>query len=60
MQIALVILYIFICYLVGLTGKNRKFGFYGYFFLSIFMTPLFGVILVLASDSRKVKETKGE
>ena len=56
MQIVLIIVYLFICYLVGLTGKNRKFGFYGYFFTSIFITPLVGLILVLASDSRKRKD----
>jgi uncharacterized membrane protein YiaA len=55
MQIVLIILYVFICYLVGLSGKNRKFGFYGYFFLSIFITPLLGIILVLASDSKKIE-----
>lgn len=33
-------------------GINRKMGFWGYFFGSILMTPLIGVVLVLASDRR--------
>lgn len=56
-QIVLIIVYVFISYLVGLLGKNRKFGFYGYFFLSIFISPLLGVLFVLASDSRKVPKS---
>lgn len=39
--------------IVGLTGINRKFGFWGYFFASILLSPLIGIILVLASDPRK-------
>lgn len=41
------------CFIVGLLGKNRKFGFWGYFFGSIVLTPIIGLLLVLASDSRK-------
>lgn len=37
---------------VGLLGKNRKFGFWGYFFGSLLLTPIIGLLLVLASDRR--------
>ena len=40
------------CVIMGLLGRNRKFGFWGYFFGSIVLTPLIGLILVLASDSK--------
>ncbi len=33
--------------IIGLLGKNRKFGFWGYFFGSILLTPIMGVLLVL-------------
>ncbi|CAA6801252.1 MAG: Unknown protein [uncultured Sulfurovum sp.] len=56
MHIIAIIIYLLISYLVGLLGKNRKFGFYGYFFISIFITPLVGLLLVLASDSKDKKE----
>jgi len=36
--------------IVGLLGMNRKFGFWGYFFASMLLTPLIGVLLVLASS----------
>jgi hypothetical protein len=35
---------------VGLCGINRKFGFWGYFFASLLMTPAIGILLVLASS----------
>ena len=53
MQIILLIIYIFISYLIALMGKNRKFGFYGYLFLSILLSPIIGLLLVIASDSKK-------
>ncbi|MDM8569356.1 hypothetical protein QUF50_07605 [Thiotrichales bacterium HSG1] len=42
-------------YLVGLFGSNRKFGFWGYFFASILLTPIVGLLLVFASDKRPKK-----
>lgn len=38
--------------LVGLMGWNRKFGFWGYFFASLLLTPIVGLLLVLASSPR--------
>ncbi len=52
MPIVLILTYILICYLVALTGRNRKFGFWGYFFASILLTPIMGILLVIASDTR--------
>jgi len=46
-------IYITICLFIGLLGANRKFGFWGYFFGSIVLTPLIGIILIFASDRRK-------
>ncbi len=39
--------------MIGFLGMNRKFGFWGYFFGSILLTPVIGLLLVLASDKRK-------
>ena len=36
--------------LVGLMGYDRKFGFWGYFFASLLLSPFLGILLVLASD----------
>jgi len=38
--------------LVGYIGKDRKFGFWGYFFCSLIFTPIIGLVIVFASDKR--------
>ncbi|MDU9049122.1 MAG: hypothetical protein Q3M30_09735 [Candidatus Electrothrix sp. Rat3] len=42
-----------ICLLIGFLGRYRKFGFWGYFFGSLLLTPLIGIILLLASDPKR-------
>ena len=38
--------------LVAYLGKNRKFGFWGYFACSFLLTPIIGLVIVLASDKK--------
>ena len=38
--------------LIGLLGINRKMTFWGYFFSSLLLTPVMGVLLLLASDPK--------
>lgn len=45
--------YIFISFIVGYLGRNRKMGFWGYFFATLLLTPFVGVVLLLVSDKRK-------
>ena len=47
-----VVIYVGSSFLIALLGKNRKFGFWGYFFASLLLTPVIGIILILASDPR--------
>lgn len=57
------LLIVLLSYIIGLLGKNRKFGFWGYFFCSLLATPLIGLLLVFASDSRapaKKSKSKNE
>lgn len=42
--------------IVALMGMNRKFGFWGYFFASMLLSPLIGLFLVLASDRRRIDD----
>jgi hypothetical protein len=49
----LIIIYLTLCLVVALLGSNRKFGFWGYFFASMALSPLIGIFMVLASDTRK-------
>lgn len=46
------LVYVIACFVVGLLGINRKFGFWGYFFGSILLTPIIGLLLVLGSDKK--------
>ena len=41
-----------VSWLVGILGSRRKMGFWGYFFGSILLTPVIGLLLVLASDPK--------
>ncbi len=38
--------------LVAYIGKDRKFGFWGYFACSFLLTPIIGLVVVLASDKK--------
>ncbi len=44
------VLYILSCLLVAVFGLHRKWGFWGYFWASLLMSPLVGTLFVLASD----------
>lgn len=44
--------YLILCFVIALLGVNRKFGFWGYFFCSLFLTPILGVLILFASDER--------
>lgn len=43
---------IVVCFFIGVMGRNRKMGFWGYFFGSLLLTPVIGLLLVLASDDK--------
>ena len=47
-----ILLHLLLSILVGFLGMNRKFGFWGYFFASIALTPFIGILMVLASGKR--------
>ncbi len=44
--------YIAVCLVIGFWGRNRRFGFWGYFFASALLTPAIGALLVIASSFR--------
>ncbi|MGD0282646.1 MAG: hypothetical protein ABSB95_09815 [Dissulfurispiraceae bacterium] len=49
----LTILYIISSIVIAVFGRHRKFGFWGFLFCSLLLTPVIGFIVLLASDSRK-------
>lgn len=44
--------YIIFCILIGYIGRDKKFGFWGNLFASLFLTPLIGLVVLLAQDNR--------
>lgn len=60
MLIGLVALYIFICGLLGAIGSQKKLGFLGIFLISIFLTPIGGIIALVVSDRRRKAKLKAE
>lgn len=46
------VVYVGLCFIIALIGSNRKFGFWGYFFCSLALTPFIGAIVLLGSDKR--------
>lgn len=48
--------YILACVIVAFFGRNKKLGFWGYFFGSILLTPVVGILLLFASDERKRRD----
>ena len=42
------------CLIIATLGKNKTMGFWGYFFASIVLTPVLGLLLVLVSSPDKM------
>ncbi len=45
-------------FLIGYYGRDRKMGFWGYFFASLLLTPFIGALLVIVSDKKKTAATR--
>lgn len=50
--------WIVVSWIIGMLGRNKRFGFFGNFLVSFLFSPLVGVIVLLASDDR-AKPRKG-
>ncbi|WP_444550706.1 hypothetical protein [Candidatus Magnetomonas plexicatena] len=55
-MIEYIILYVFASLIIAMFGANRKFGFWGYFFACLLLSPFIGIILFFASDKRKKRD----
>ncbi len=47
--------YVLLTLLIAYLGKNTKFGFWGNFWVALLLTPIVGVIVLLALDARPAK-----
>ena len=46
------VLWVLLSWIVGMLGRERRFGFFGNFLVSLLFSPLVGVIVLLASDEK--------
>lgn len=46
------IFWIFTSWLIGVLGKDKRFGFFGNFLISFLFSPVVGTIVLVASDHR--------
>lgn len=53
-----VLAWIFASWIIGVLGRNRRFGFFGNFLVSFIFTPVVGVLVLLASDDRFPKAVR--
>jgi hypothetical protein len=47
------LIYIGACLLIGMFGANKRMGFWGYFFASLALTPILGLLLLIISGPRR-------
>jgi len=43
----LVSVYVLLCLVVGFMGRKRSFGFWGFFFFSLLVTPVIGTLALI-------------
>lgn len=56
------VLYVLVCLLIATFARHRKWGFWGYLWVSLLMSPLMGLLFVLAGDKpqRRVRAPSKE
>jgi hypothetical protein len=49
----LIVLWVLLAIVIGFLGRNMRFRFWGYFFASVLLTPIVGLLLLLAAIPSK-------
>ncbi len=45
----IVVAFVFLGVLIGFFGRKYRFGFWGYFFMSVLLTPIVGLLALIAA-----------
>lgn len=48
-----IVLYVGLAMVIGVIGRNRKLGGWAYFFASLALTPVLGLLMLAVSDPRR-------
>ena len=54
----LILLWLFLSIVIAWLGRNLRFRFWGYFFASILLTPVIGLLLLIAAVPVKPKQPR--
>jgi hypothetical protein len=54
------LVYVAMCFLVAAVGKSRPMRFWGYFFTSFLLTPLVGLLLLMAAGKKRAGHSDWE
>jgi len=46
---SLIVVWLLGSWVIAVLGRRRRFGFWGYFFASVLLTPIIGVLLLAAA-----------
>jgi hypothetical protein len=49
----LIILYLALCIAIGVMGRKRRFGFWGFFFFSVILTPVITTLFLYFALPRR-------
>jgi hypothetical protein len=56
----LFLVYVGLCFLVAVFGKERPLRFWGYFLGSFLLTPLVGLLLLMAAGNKRIRHPDRE
>jgi len=56
----LFLVYVALCFLVAFVGKTRPLRFWGYFFSSFLLTPIVGLVLLMAAGKKRARRSDWE
>ncbi len=48
-NLTITIIYVALAILIGVCGREQRFGFWGYFFVTLLLTPIMGLLLLVAT-----------
>ena len=52
--LSVILLYLILCLVAGIAGRNRRIGFWGFLFSSICFTPIITLLFLYCAAPRKV------
>jgi hypothetical protein len=54
MVVELVLIYLVLCLVAGIVGRDRRIGFWGFLFCSMVFTPIISLLFLYFATPRKV------